>query len=212
MLFIYGLMIVTAIGVIVAVCNYGETLFARSDSGIARISGVTVESSNTMLRLLVALAAVIITGQILAKLFAFFDQPPVIGEVIAGILLGPSILGQSFSSLILPPSIAPYLGVIAQTGIILYMFTVGLELNPGLIKERVYSAIATSHASIIAPFLLGSMLALFLYPKLSDNAVSFSSFALFIGVSMSITAFPVLARILTDRGMNRTELGAISLS
>jgi Kef-type K+ transport system membrane component KefB len=136
----------------------------------------------------------------------------VIGEVVAGMLLGPSLLGQSASSLILPAEIAPYLRVIAQLGVILYMFLVGLELNAGLIKGRAHAMVATSHASILLPFLLGSVLALALYPRLSSRDVPFTSFVLFLAVAMSITAFPVLARILTDRGMSRTELGVVALS
>src|SRR5262249_53766023 len=112
---------------------------------------------------------------------------------------------------ILPPEVAPYLGVIAQLGVILYMFMVGLELNPGVLRQRAHSTVAISHASIVVPFVLGSALALFLYPRLSSHDVPFTSFALFMGVSMSITAFPVLARILTDRRMHQTRLGTIAL-
>ncbi len=91
------------------------------------------------------------------------------------------------------------------------MFMVGLDLNAGLIKGRAHALVATSHASILLPFLLGSVLALALYPRLSSRDVPFTSFVLFLAVAMSITAFPVLARILTDRGMSRTELGVLAL-
>ncbi|WP_343426024.1 cation:proton antiporter [Candidatus Amarolinea dominans] len=125
----------------------------------------------------------------LARLFARLGQPAVIGEVVAGILLGPSLLG-TLSALILPPSVGPYLGVIAQLGVVLYMFLVGLELNPARLKDRTRATLAISHASILVPFILGALLALLLYPQLSDRSVPFTSFALFIGVAMSITAFP----------------------
>ncbi|MFN2398610.1 MAG: cation:proton antiporter [Gemmatimonadaceae bacterium] len=95
---------------------------------------------------------------------------------------------------------------------ILYMFMVGLELNPGLLKHRAHATIVTSHASITVPFLLGALLALFLYPRFSSSDVSFTSFALFMGVAMSITAFPVLARILTDYKMSSSRLGVVALS
>ena len=144
----------------------------------------------------------IVTGLILAKCFAYFGQPPVIGEVVAGIVLGPSLLGSELSAFVLPPDIAPFLGVIAQLGVLLYMFSVGLELHADPIRRRLHATIATSHASILLPFVLGATLALGLYPRLSTSDVSFTSFALFMGVAMSITAFPVLARILTDRRMN----------
>jgi Kef-type K+ transport system membrane component KefB len=121
------------------------------------------------------------------------------------------LLGSELSARILPPEAAPSLGVIAQLGIILYLFIVGLELNGKLLKDRLRITIATSHMSILIPFLLGALLALFLYPRLSNSDVSFTSFALFMGVAISITAFPVLARILTDLQLARTELGIIAL-
>jgi Kef-type K+ transport system membrane component KefB len=146
---------------------------------------------------------------------ARIGQPPVIGEVVAGILLGPSLLGWLWpgaTAFLLPPSVAPHLGVVAQLGVILYMFLVGLDLNAGLIREKAHTTVLVSHVSIVVPFVLGAGLALVLYPKLSTSNVPFTSFALFLGVAMSITAFPVLARILTDRGMSKTPLGMIALT
>jgi Kef-type K+ transport system membrane component KefB len=102
--------------------------------------------------------------------------------------------------------------VISQVGVILYMFLVGLELDPGLMRQRGQATVAISHASIITPFLMGSLLALLLYPRLSSREVPFTNFALFLGVSMSVTAFPVLARILTDRGIHKTRTGTIALT
>src|SRR5205823_7054807 len=96
---------------------------------------------------------------------------------------------------------------ISQLGVILYMFLVGLDLNASLLRRRAHATVAISHASIVCPFVLGSALALWLYPRVSGADVPFTSFALFMGVAMSVTAFPVLARILTDRGLTRTELG-----
>jgi Kef-type K+ transport system membrane component KefB len=113
---------------------------------------------------------------------------------------------------VLPTSVAPFLNVIAQVGVILYMFLVGLELDPKLLRHRGHATVAISHASILAPFLMGAALAVFLYPSFSPASVSFTSFSLFIGVAMSITAFPVLARILTDRGIHKTRMGAIALT
>jgi len=208
----YILMILGAIGVFLLIRGYGVTLIAPPGAPAASPAETSTTGVNVFLHVLIALTAVIITGLILAKIFAYLGQPPVIGEVVAGIVLGPSLLGPKVSALILPPSVAPFLGVIAQLGVLLYMFIVGLELRADLIRHRVHATVATSHASILAPLLLGSLLALSLYPRLSSRDVSFTSFALFMGVAMSITAFPVLARILTDRQMNRTELGMIALS
>jgi Kef-type K+ transport system membrane component KefB len=96
--------------------------------------------------------------------------------------------------------------------VILYMFLIGLELNPAVLRGRAGATFAISHASIVFPFLLGAALALVLYPQLSTSDVPFTSFALFVGVATSITAFPVLARILTDLRMQKTSLGIVALS
>ena len=168
---------------------------------------------DALVHVLVALTAVLVMGRLLGPLFRGTGQPPVIGEVVGGILLGPSLLGRVWpeaAAVVLPPSVAPFLGVIAQLGVILYMFLVGLELNPGVLRTA-HATVAISHASIIAPFLLGAASSLLLYPRLSRSDVPFTSFALFVGVAMSITAFPVLARILTDRKVQKTHLGIIAL-
>ncbi len=145
-----------------------------------------------------------------------------IGEVIGGLALGPSLLGtispEAMQLLIPPPTLDPHgtvataVKVIAQLGVILYMFLVGLELNAAQLKQKAHAAIAISHASIVVPFVIGAILSLWLYPLLSDSDVPFTSFALFLGVAMSITAFPVLARILTDRNLHNTPVGTVALS
>ncbi|HEX5270870.1 MAG TPA: cation:proton antiporter, partial [Gemmataceae bacterium] len=191
-----------AVVVFLLVRAYGEALTAPEAGAPA---GAAAPKGDALLRVLVALAAVVGGGVLLGKLFGYIGQPPVIGEVVAGILLGPSLLGRAGSAVILPDAVAPYLGVI------LYMFVVGLELDPGKLRGRAHATALTSHASIVVPFVLGSTLALWLYPVLSHRGVSFTSFALFMGIATSITAFPVLARILSDRGMERTDLGVLAL-
>jgi Kef-type K+ transport system membrane component KefB len=166
-------------------------------------------------QVLLTLAAVVVVGRLLGRAFAAIGQPPVIGEVLGGILLGPSLLGRvapDVAAYILPGAVAPVLSVVAQLGVILYMFLVGLDLNLDPLRSRARAVLAISHASLLAPFALGSLLAVYLYPRISTNDVPFTSFALFMGVAMSITAFPVLARILTDRGMSRSDLGVIALA
>ncbi len=111
----------------------------------------------------------------------------------------------------LPPEAAPYLGILAQIGVVFYLFVVGLEFDVRLLAERGHAALAISHASILAPFLSGLLLALAIYSRLAPPGVTFTAFALFLGVAMSITAFPVLARILTDRGLQHTPLGMLAL-
>lgn len=168
-----------------------------------------------LLSVLVALTAIIVTARLVGVLFTRLNQPAVIGEVIGGILLGPSLLSliaPGVQAFLLPPEAAPFLNVIAQLGVILYMFLVGLELDLALLRSTVSITIAVSAASIIVPFALGALLAVGLFERLAPAGVPFASFTLFLGVSMCVTAFPVLARILQDRGLQRTRLGAMALT
>jgi Kef-type K+ transport system membrane component KefB len=161
-----------------------------------------------------ALVAVVATGRLLGWLCRFIGQPPVIGEVIAGILLGPSFFGAlapEASGFVFPQAVLPLLGILAQVGVVLFMFLVGLELDAAPLRQRTHAVVATSHASIAVPFVLGSALALLLYPRFSTSDVPFATFVLFLGVAMSITAFPVLARILRDHGIDRTPIGVLAI-
>jgi len=215
-LVVYLLTLVATIAIFAAIRHYGQTLVAAAPATVAAGEGArqTPPSprENVVPHVLLTLAAVILLGHVLARLFVYIDQPPVIGEVIAGIALGPSLLGTEAAQWLLPAEAAPFLGILAQVGVILYMFLVGLELNAELLRHRARTTVAISHASIVCPFILGSALALLLYPRLATGDVPFTSFALFLGVAMSITAFPVLARILTDRGISKTPLGIVALS
>ncbi len=161
------------------------------------------------------MVVIIIVAKLFGSLFRAIRQPPVMGEMVAGITLGPSILGllsPAISSYLFPASSMGALSVLSQLGVVLFMFIVGMELDIQHLRERVSSAIMVSHASIVVPFLLGSTLALFLYQSLAPPNTSFTAFGLFMGIAMSITAFPVLARILTDRGLSKTPLGITALA
>jgi Kef-type K+ transport system membrane component KefB len=210
---IYVAMVLAAVAVFLYVDHQGRTLAAPAaavDPAAARDGAADV-----LAHVLLALVAVVVVGRLLGRLFLLLGQPPVIAEVVAGIVLGPSVLGllsPAASAFVLPPSVAPFLGTIAQLGVILYMFVIGLELDPGALRGQIRATVVTSHASIAVPFVLGSALALYLYPRFSSPEVPFTGFALFLGVAMSITAFPVLARILADRDMTRTRLGSIALA
>lgn len=165
--------------------------------------------------LLLALAAVVVVGRLFGRVLGRLGQPPVIGDVIAGIALGPSLLGvvaPAASFYILPLPVAPYLSVVAQLGVIIYMFLVGLGLNLAVVRGQMRATVATALASVAVPFALGAVLAVYLYPGLSTAAVPFAHFALFLAIALSITAFPVLARILDDRGMTGTRLGTTALT
>ena len=171
--------------------------------------------SELLFHVLLALAAVVVAGRAVGLLVARVRQPPVIGEVLAGILLGPSLLGAvspALENFLFPASARPALGVIAQIGVILYMFVVGLEFDPASLRRRAAPYVMTSQASIAVPFALGWGLATVMYQDLGRPGIPFLAFAMFMGVAMSITAFPVLARILTDRGLSRTELGTAALT
>jgi Kef-type K+ transport system membrane component KefB len=211
----YVLMVAAAVAAFLLIRGCGETLTAPAAEPHAAAQPGAPPNVDALFHVLLALAAVVAVGRALGGLFVYLGQPPVIGEVVAGILLGPSLLGwvaPGMSAYLLPASVAPYLGVISQVGVILYMFLVGLDLNVGLLHRHGHATLAISHASIVVPFVLGGLLALALYPRLSSGDVPFTSFALFLGVALSVTAFPVLARILTDRGLTRTELGGLAIA
>jgi len=213
---IYGLMIGALVLVYLWIRSHGDTLNAPAPVGSNLFGSATSRANEgDLLHLLLALVVVIATARAMGWVFRSANQPPVVGEILAGIVLGPSLLGRLApvaEGYLFPSMVGPYLNVIAQVGVILYMFLVGLELDPSLLRKRGHSTVAISHASIIAPFLLGAAIALYLYPKLSTSDVPFTCFSLFLGVSMSVTAFPVLARILTDRGIHKTRMGAIALT
>jgi Kef-type K+ transport system membrane component KefB len=224
LLLFYTLLTAACIGCFFVIRAVGERLPRPEVAGASQMQPESAKppaasSGHALPRLLLALAAVIVVGRLFAAALERLGQPPVIGEVLAGIALGPSLLGwicrAGFgmeTSPLLPPDVAPHLSLIAQLGVILYMFLVGLEFNVGLLKSHAHAAVAISHASIIVPFLLGSGLALGLFSRLAPAGTPFTSFALFMGVAMAVTAFPVLARILTDRGISQSELGVLALS
>ncbi|HYB97375.1 MAG TPA: cation:proton antiporter [Vicinamibacterales bacterium] len=168
-----------------------------------------------LLSVLLALTVIMVTARLLGAIFKKLNQPAVIGEVIGGIMLGPSLLGRlspDAQQLLLPADAAPLLGVLAQLGVILYMFLVGLELDLSALRTRAASTIGIAIAGIVIPFGLGALYAGAAFAAYAPTGIGFSTFALFLGVSMSVTAFPVLARILEDRGMQRTTLGITALT
>jgi len=213
---VYGLMIGGLVLLYLWIRSYGQTLGAPLASGTAIFgSAASRATEGDLLHVLLALVVVIATARAMGSIFRNLGQPQVVGEILAGIVLGPSLLGRlapGAEGYLFPATVGPALNIIAQVGVILYMFLVGLELDPALLRKRGHTTVAISHASIVAPFLLGATIALYLYPRLSTRDVPFTCFSLFLGVSMSVTAFPVLARILTDRGIHKTRMGAIALT
>lgn len=165
--------------------------------------------------LLLQIIVIIVVARFFGSIFRRLGQPPVMGEMVAGIALGPSLLGWLWpqaSAYLFPAASMSTLGVLSQIGVVLFMFIVGVELDLQHLRERASSALMVSHASIIVPFLLGAALALGLYPSLGTPNTTFTQFGLFMGIAMSITAFPVLARILQDRSLSQSPLGATALT
>ncbi|MEH2365455.1 cation:proton antiporter [Nostoc sp.] len=164
---------------------------------------------------LVEVLIVIGLSRLVGLAFRSIKQPLVIGEIVAGIMLGPSLFGLVAPHLavsLFPPETFPFLNVLSQVGLIFFMFLIGLELNPKYLSGQLEVAVLTSHVSILVPFSLGTLLAVILYPLVSNASVSFTAFALFLGAAMSITAFPVLARIITENNLQGTRLGTLALT
>ena len=165
--------------------------------------------------LITQIGTILLVSEAMARVCKRFHQPRVIGEMLAGMLLGPSLLGwiaPGVAAALFPPSSLASLNALSQVGLLVFMFVVGLELNPRLLRDRGYTALLISHTSITIPAFLGILLAFYLYPRLSNDNVRFTHFALFLAISMSVTAFPVLARILTECGLLRTEVGAMAIA
>lgn len=168
-----------------------------------------------LFHLVLQIAVILVAARIVGLLFQKIHQPQVMGEMVAGILLGPSLLGwlaPAASAALFPPASLGYLNALSQVGLVVFMFVVGLALNPSELHGYGHAAVLTSHVSIAAPFCLGGLTALYLYPRLSDDGVAFTHFALFMGAAMSITAFPVLARILSERGLLRSRMGTLAIA
>lgn len=211
----YLLMLGVTVGLFFFVREQGEGLVAPAPASRSA-QGAGASHDSTLAQVLLAIAVITVTARLVGRAAGkYLRQPPVMGEIAAGIMLGPSLLGwlaPDAYAFLLPQAAAPYLGIVAKIGVVLFMFLVGLELDTRELRRSPHTTLAISHASILAPFLLGATLALALYPVYGQRGVSFTVFSLFIGVSMSVTAFPVLARILTDRGIQSSPLGTIAIA
>ena len=156
-----------------------------------------------------------LAARLLGMAAARIGQPRVMGEVLAGILLGPTLIGKALPGVeaaLFPTDITPYIAVAANLGLIFYMFMVGLELDPKQLQGRVTQAAVISNGSVTFAMLLGISVAVPVYGLVGPADKPFLGFALFMGVTMSITAFPILARILVERRMLKRPLGAVALA
>jgi Kef-type K+ transport system membrane component KefB len=182
-------------------------------SGLAE--GLRQRAGEPLSRLFLQLLVIIGASRLAGWAFVRMGQPGVVGEMIAGILLGPSLFGliaPGAFAFVFPAGSLGALQLFSQIGVCLFMFAVGMELDVTHLRGKAQTAVVVSHASIIIPYFLGVALALLLYRSYAQAGASFTAFALFMGISMSITAFPVLARILQERGLARTPLGAAAIS
>lgn len=165
--------------------------------------------------LILQIISIIVVSRIFGYIFNKIGQPTVIGEIVAGIALGPSLLGLFFpelSEFLFAQASMPNLQFLSQVGLILFMYVIGMELDLKVLRNQAHEAVVISHASIIIPYFLGMGLAYYLYQEFAPANVSFLSFALFMGIAMSITAFPVLARIIQERDLTKTKLGSVALT
>jgi Kef-type K+ transport system membrane component KefB len=189
--------------------------FGAGDAPRERITATKQrEFGKTLATFFIAVAVVMLVARLFGMLAVRVAQPRVMGEVVAGIALGPTLLGAlapDVASALFPTDIIPIIGVVANLGLIFYMFLVGLEIDPSQLKGRIGQAAAISNASVALPMMLGLGVALPIYTLVGPDE-KFVAFALFMGVAMSITAFPVLARILVERRMLKRPVGALALA
>ena len=165
--------------------------------------------------LILQILIILIASRFTAYVFGFIGQPRVMGEIVGGILLGPSLLGlvaPDISHFLFPPDSIGRLQSLSQVGLIVYMFLVGMEIDLDKMRSKATAALLISHSGIVFPFGFGCFLGLVLYREFCPAGISFLPFALFIGVAMSITAFPVLARIVKEKKLSGTLLGNLSLT
>ncbi len=165
--------------------------------------------------LLLQVISILCVARIFGWLFVKMKQPSVIGEIVAGIVLGPSVLAQvmpDVSAFLFTPESLSNINILSQIGLILFMFAIGMELDISEVRKKLRETIVISHSSMIIPFLFGMAAAYWTYPKYAAHTTPFVSYALFIGIAMSITAFPVLARIIQEKGLTKSHLGTLSLA
>jgi Kef-type K+ transport system membrane component KefB len=156
------------------------------------------------------LAIIILLARLLGAAAKRLGQPPVLGEIVAGILLGPTLFDGKIAATLFPATLRPSLSALANLGVVIFMFAVGYQLNLRLFRGHERVAASVSACSVVLPLSLGTGLGAWLANRYHVHDVL--PFALFVGTAMAVTAFPVLARILTDRGMQHTRIGGIALA
>ncbi|MFG2294476.1 cation:proton antiporter [Streptomyces sp. NPDC048603] len=216
--YVYLLLALVPAALVLAVLRFGAEI-AGLDGGSGGASGGAAgkapAASGTFAALLLALPVILLVCHLTAGLFRRMGQPAVIGEIVAGVLLGPSLLGLLWPSghdLLFPAELSGPVGILAQLGLVCFMFVVGYELDIGEVRGRGQAVLAISHVGVAVPLLAGALLALGMYGSYAPDGLGFTPFGLFIAVAMSITAFPVLARIIAERRPGELRVGGIALS
>lgn len=198
----------------VSAASVAPAVSTATEPSASLYSHITAHLQDPLARLLIQLIVIVAVARLVGWFAARIGQPSVIGEMLAGIILGPSLVGwlwPDFFQFVFPATSLGPLRLMSQIGVCLFMFVIGMELDVAHLKHQARTAVLVSQVSIIFPFLLGLVLSLFLYSTMAGPRASFVVFALFIGIAVSITAFPVLARILEDRGLTKTPLGSTAL-
>jgi Kef-type K+ transport system membrane component KefB len=204
--------------ILLAVVNSGGTFAHRALPAEPPAIAVPARTEPVVpetLRLVFQIVLILAATRIASAGFHRMGQPQVIGEMVAGVVLGPSVAGQLSPALlaaVFPASSLGHLEVLSELGLIVFMFLVGASLDKCALRKHCHAAVLTSHVSIVLPLVLGAALASNLYPSLAGPGVKFLAFALFLGAAMSITAFPVLARILSERKMLHSRAGTVAIA
>ncbi len=186
-----------------------------NDLGTLIVQCLTQNLNHPLGLMFLQIAVIVLMARIFGFIFASMGQPSVIGEMTAGIVLGPSVVGiwwPQLSKFLFAPASLGWMETLSNLGLVLYVFIVGLELDPSLLKNKAHTALIVSHASIVVPFFLGVTLAYFLFTGFAPEGITFLSFSLFMGIAMSLTAFPVLARIIQERKLTQSTLGTLALT
>lgn len=221
---IYVLMLLLFGGLIYVAIEEGDRFSHHAVGTLNTVQGepfamflqfLTDNIHHSLTTLLIQIIAVLLMVRLFGYLFNRMGQPGVIGEIVAGIVLGPSVLGLFFPEafhFLFPPHSLTNLELLSQVGLILFMFVIGMELDFSVLKNKINETLVISHAGILVPFFLGILSSYWIYEEYAASHTPFLPFALFIGISMSITAFPVLARIIQERNMTKSPLGTLTIA
>jgi len=212
---LYSLLVgVPTLGLLAIICFcHSSEMAVIAVRDVPAVTQIQLPSGSFLL--LAQLVVILLLARSVGALFRFIHQPRVVGDMVAGILLGPSLFGwvaPHASAFLFPATGLGSLKSLSEIGLLLYMFLVGLHLDLQKLALHRHVFLLTSHTSIVFPFTLGVLLARYHYPGLAGQRATFTQFALFLGTAMSVTAFPVLARILADLKFLQTRVGSVAIA